>query len=259
MKTTYKQLLESGKKFIGTYIFSPMTFEIEVMKMAGYDFLIFDMEHERLTLTDIMPMLYVCDSCGMATVIRVPGVDEGAIKKALDMGASCVKIPGVSTPEEAQKIVSYCKYHSAEYPDGQRGACHFVRGNGYGTDSKNCWDRANRETAISVIIEGPEGIRNMEKIIATPGIDCYSIGQVDLAVALGVPGQAQHPKVIQAVLDCADLCEKYGKSMSAQVVKPEDALLYQGHKGISHFHTDLPATMFYRTCKDLCDSLKKYE
>ena len=43
------------------------------------------------------------------------------------------------------------------------------------------------------------------------------------------------------------------------LVKPEDALLYQGHKGISHFHTDLPATMFYRTCKDLCDSLKKYE
>ena len=253
MKSTFRSLLNSGKPFVGTYVMAPMSAEIEIMKRAGYDFLIFDTEHERLTFSEIMPMLYVCEACDMATVIRVPGIDEAAIKKALDMGVSAVKVPGVTNAEEARRIVSYSKYP----PEGVRGACHFVRGNKYGTDSKGCWERANRETAVSVIIEGPEGVRNMEEIIATPGIDSISVGQVDLAVALGLPGQTLHPRVIQAVTDCADLCVKYGKSMSAQIVHPEDQNMYQGHPGITHFHTDMPTLIMYRAFKELCDGLKQ--
>ncbi len=252
MKVTFRSLLDSGATFVGTYIMFPGDMEIEVMRMAGYDFLMFDMEHDRLTFSEIMPMLRTCDAVGMATVIRVPGVDDAAIKKALDMGASCVKVPDISTAEQAREVVRYSKYK----PEGTRGACPFVRAAGYGIDRIGCYERANAETTVYVIIEGPEGIKNMAEIIAVPGIDSISVGQVDLSVALGVPGQAFHPKVIQAVLDCADLCAKYGKSCSGQVTKTEDAKLYKGHKGITHFHTDLPPTLLYRACKQLCDGLR---
>ncbi len=87
MRTTFRQLLESGKKFTGTYIMSPCSTEIEAMKLAGVDFLIFDLEHEQLTFSEILPMLRTCDACGMATMVRVPCLDEGTIKKALDIGA----------------------------------------------------------------------------------------------------------------------------------------------------------------------------
>ena len=88
-----------------------------------------------------------------------------------------------------------------------------MRGNQYATgDRTACYAKANREVVVSVIIEGIEGVKNMEEIIAVPGIDCVSVGNVDLSVALGVPGQVFHPSVMQAVLDVADLCEKYGKS-----------------------------------------------
>ena len=215
MKTTFKELLERGKqgeKFIGTYLMAGSSFVVECMKMAGFDFLILDLEHERMTLSEIMPMIYTCEACGMATVVRVPGVEEEYIKKALDMGASCIKVPDVKTAEDARKIVEWAKYP----PQGHRGACPFVRGNGYGSNRKGCWERANQETVISALIEGPEGIQNMNDIIAVEGIDHISVGQVDLSVTLGVAGNVFDEKVIKAVLDVADTCLKCGKQMSAQ-------------------------------------------
>lgn len=255
MKKTFQELLaqgQAGQRFIGTYVMNSGDFVIETMKMAGFDFVILDMEHERLTLSEIMPLIYVCEACGMAAVVRVPGVEEGAIKKALDMGASCIKVPDIKTAEDAEKVVEWSKFP----PLGHRGACPFVRGNSYGADREGCWERANRGTAISLIIEGPEGIANANDIIAVDGVDCISIGQVDLSVTLGVPGKVFHPKVIQAVLDCADVCQKFGKQLSAQIVEPEDIKLYKNHPAITHFHTDMPQTIFYRACKDLCDKMR---
>lgn len=255
MKTTFKELLERGKKgekFIGCYMMVDGLHTIEILKMAGYDFLILDMEHERLTLSEIMPMIYTCEAVGMATVVRVPGVEEEYIKKALDMGASCIKVPDVRTVEDAKKIVEWAKYP----PQGHRGACPFVRGNGYGSNRKGCWARANEEVSISVLIEGPEGIQNMNDIIQVEGIDHISVGQIDLAVTLGCAGDAFNPKVIDAVLEVADTCQKYGKQLSAQVIKPEDAKLYKNHPAITHFHTDMPQTMLYNACKSLCDGIR---
>lgn len=252
MKVTFRSLIESGRKFIGCYVMHPCDTEIEVMKKAGIDFLIFDLEHERLTFSEIMSMIRTCEACGMATMVRVPNIDAVMIKKALDMGASAIKVPGVSNADEAKLVVSYCKYP----PDGERGACPFVRCNDYGTgDREGCYTEANKEIVVSVIIEGSIGVKNMEEIIAVPGIDTISVGNVDLSVALGVPGQVFHPLVKQVVLDCAVLCEKYGKSCSAQVVNSEDARQFKDYKGISHYHTDMPATMLYKAYKALCDEL----
>lgn len=252
MKTTFRSLLESGKKFAGTYVTFPGDTMIEAMKLAGLDFVILDLEHDQLTLSEIMPMIRTCDACGMAAMVRVPGLNETLIRKALDMGASAIKIPDISSAEQARQAVAFCKYP----PEGVRGACSYVRGNGLGTDPVHCYEKANKETVVSVIIEGMDGIKNMEEIIATPGIDCVSVGNIDLALALGVPGQTFHPKVLEAVKQCAKLCEKYGKTCSAQVRNAEDAKEFADYPGVSHYHTDFPVHMMYKVYKELCDGLK---
>lgn len=255
MKVTFRSLMErateTGEKFIGSYVMTPMLTEIEIMKMGGVDFVILDLEHESLTFTDLRPMLLMAESCGLATLIRVPGIDEGAIKKALDMGASGIKVPGVSTAEQARQVVAYAKYP----PEGVRGGCSFTRDNGYGQDPTKCFERANKETVVSVILEGIEGIENMEDIIATPGIDTISVGNADLANFLGVPGERYHPKVLKAGIEAAELCVKYGKTCSAQVSYPEDAKKYKDIKGITHFHIDDLPPFILRAYKELCNGL----
>lgn len=252
MRKTFQSLLQGNQKFIGTYINFPASDALEIMKLAGMDFVILDLEHDQLTYSEIMPIIRACDACGLAAMVRVPGLDETAIRKALDMGASAIKVPDITNREQAEMAVQYAKYP----PEGIRGACPFVRGNGYGTDPVHCYERANQETVVSVIIEGQDGIANMEEIIATPGIDCVSIGNIDLAVSLGVPGQTFHPKVLEAVKKCAQLCEKYGKTCSAQVRTPADAAEFAACKGVSHYHVAFPAAVIYKGYKELCDGLK---
>lgn len=257
MKNTFRSLIErnakTGEKFIGSYVMTPMQAEIEIMKMAGVDFIILDLEHDTLTFTEIVPMQYIAEACGMPTLVRVPGIDEGMIKKALDMGTSGIRVPGVSTAEQARQIVAYAKYP----PEGVRGGCSFTRNNGYGIDPTGCFERANKELTITIILEGLEGIQNMEEIIAVEGIDVITVGNADLSNFLGVPGQRYHPKVIQAGFEAAELCGKYGKTCSAQVSFPEDAKRYKDSKNVTHFIIDDMPPFMLRVYTELCNGLRE--
>jgi 4-hydroxy-2-oxoheptanedioate aldolase len=44
-------------------------------------------------------------------------------------------------------------------------------------------------------------VRNIDEITATPGLDLAFIGPGDLAMSLGLPGQFDHPKFLQAVAE----------------------------------------------------------
>jgi 4-hydroxy-2-oxoheptanedioate aldolase len=58
---------------------------------------------------------------------------------------------------------------------------------------------ANEEAAIMLMIEGREGAANAEAIMETPNLDGVFIGPVDLSHSLGVPGQIDHPRVVEKV------------------------------------------------------------
>jgi 2-dehydro-3-deoxyglucarate aldolase/4-hydroxy-2-oxoheptanedioate aldolase len=49
-----------------------------------------------------------------------------------------------------------------------------------------------------------------------PGIDAVLIGPVDLSISLGVPGEFQHPSMIQAVEQIRDSCVKHGVAPGMQ-------------------------------------------
>lgn len=237
MKKNFRDLLKSERKFVGTILqfYSPEC--IEILAAAGYDYIIIDNEHSCATMEQTVNMLRTADSVGIAAMIRIPEIQEDRIKKALDMGFSAIRIPTVSTEEQAREIVKYAKFP----PIGERGACPFVRANEYGAGGgKEYYSRANEELVIAVNIEGAEGVKNMEKIIAVDGIDIINVGRVDLSVSLGVPGQTSHPLVEKAVRDVSDLCMKYGKCSGTYIDGPEQSADYQDCPGITHFLTKTP-------------------
>jgi len=52
-----------------------------------------------------------------------------------------------------------------------------------------------RECDGWLIIESLEGLRNLQKIVKTPGIDAVGFGAFDLSQEMGLQGQTGHPKV----------------------------------------------------------------
>jgi len=256
MRKTIRSLLDDGNIAIGVFIMYPFDTGLEVLKFAGIKYVIFDLEHEQLTISEILPMIRTSDACGMATMVRVPDFnDKSSIKKALDIGASAIMFPGISNAEQARQAVSSCKY----FPLGTRGFCPFVRGNEYGFFADtDYYTRKNEETVVVVIIEDLEGVKNMEEIISVPGVDVVSLGSYDLSCALGIPGQVRDPKVTSVVSDCMKLCQKKGKYFFAGAYEPKTLDNYKEFDNIVLVNTSSPINVLYNTYKKLCDGMNSH-
>ena len=237
MRKTFRSLMDSGHYFVGMTLMQTHDMLIEVLAQSGFDFVTLDMEHDRQSYSELMHMIYVCEAADVAVQVRVPGLDEVAVKKVLDMGATSIKFPDITTPEKAAKAASMCRYP----PEGNRGCCMAVRCNGYGIDPVHSYEMRNREVVVHAIIESLEGLENMEAIIATPGIDVVSIGTGDLTGVMGLVGQRYHPRIMQEMKRCSDLCLKYGKQCSPASIKTmEDAERYRDMAAVTHFHLAQP-------------------
>jgi 2-keto-3-deoxy-L-rhamnonate aldolase RhmA len=71
---------------------------------------------------------------------------------------------------------------------------------------------ANERTLVIALIETATGIKNVESIVATPGIDVGWIGHFDLTNALGIDGQFDHPRYKAAVKALVRACERNNKA-----------------------------------------------
>ena len=67
--------------------------------------------------------------------------------------------------------------------------------------------------ALQAMIEDVEGMDNIEKICAVPGIHCIYIGANDFAQSLGYPGDQNHPAVKKTMAELADRVHKCGGRM----------------------------------------------
>jgi 2-keto-3-deoxy-L-rhamnonate aldolase RhmA len=64
----------------------------------------------------------------------------------------------------------------------------------------------DENTMLVVQLETLEAHQNIDRILEGGGIDVVEIGRSDLSIALGVPGQRVHPKVLEAVEKAIAAC-----------------------------------------------------
>ena len=157
MKKTLKSIMTPGKKVLGTILQLPSEEIAEILGYAGLDLIILDMEHCPSTHSKTVSLIRACEAADTLPFVRVPDVtDEDSIKKALDAGAAGILVPNVESVEQARKAVEYGKFA----PMGKRGACPFVRANRFGQGNRSTYyEKANEDTTIMVLVEGPEGVK----------------------------------------------------------------------------------------------------
>ena len=69
---------------------------------------------------------------------------------------------------------------------------------------------ANASTAVIAHIETAAGLERAAEIIATPHLDMVYVGPYDTAIALGHPGEYDHPRMKAALGTVLDLCLQHG-------------------------------------------------
>jgi len=188
-----KKRLKSGETLIGPILIIPSPDVAEIMSLVGFDYLWIDLEHGP---GDIIQAQALIQAVGgrCPCVIRVPENKEVWIKKALDTGCDGVVVPQVRSAAEAREAVACCLYP----PKGRRGA-GAARAQGYGMAFQEYVAKANETLAIILQIEHADAVRNIDEILAVPGIDAALIGPFDLSGSLGLLGQITHPRVQEAI------------------------------------------------------------
>jgi len=65
-------------------------------------------------------------------------------------------------------------------------------------------------------IETRRALEARKELLAVPGIDAVMIGPADLSISLGVPGEFQHPKMVEAMEAVRDTCLELGIAPGTQ-------------------------------------------
>ncbi len=210
-KNFIKEKLKEGKQVVGTWSIIPSVISSEILAISGLDFIIIDSEHGPINFEKAQEMCIACELHGTSPIIRVSGVNESEILKALDVGAHAIQVPNIRSIEQVSHLIDYAKYP----PIGNRGISNFTRAGMYSLDNaKILAEKANNNTLVGINIEDKTAIDNIDQILDCKEIDLIFIGLFDLAKSLGKPGQIDDPEVYS-----------YMKSL---IIKINDAGKYSG-------------------------------
>src|SRR6266567_5142427 len=193
------------------------------MANLGFDFLWIEMEHSPVTLETLRNMVLATRGMKALPFARVPVNELWMAKRVLDAGVSGVIFPFTSTPELAAQAVAACRYP----PLG-------CRGSGAGL-ARFCWpdrdryyDSADENVMVIIVVEEARAVERIDEIAATAGVDAIFIGTSDLSFSLGVRGDQNHPRVLEAVAKIVEAAKKHGKFLGRPAGSPENVQEYVG-------------------------------
>lgn len=218
--TTFRQRLGNGELLRGTIVSLPAPQVVEVLGDAGFDWLFIDAEHAPLNDDQIQQLLQAAGD--LPCLVRVPQLDEVAIKKVLDAGAAGIIIPQVNSAEAAALAVAYAKYP----PLGGRGV-GISRAHGYGFKFQEYIASANEEITVVVQAEHHQAVANIEAIARTAGIDAVFVGPYDLSASLGKMGDIEDSEVISAIATISAACQTAGTALGVFGTTPQAVVQYR--------------------------------
>ncbi len=215
-----RQRLKANELLIGTMVTLNSREVAEIVADVGFDWLCFDGEHGAIDVTNSLQGLLQAARGRSACIVRVPALDEAAIKHVLDSGATGVMVPQVHTAEQAAQAARWSRYP----PEGSRGM-GIARAHGYGFRVAEYLESANDQTVVIVQAESAQAVREIDAIAQVPGVDAVLIGPYDLSASLGHPGDLSHPDVQGAIARIGEVCQAHRMpvgvfGMSAAAVRP---------------------------------------
>lgn len=145
---------------------------VEYLAQFGLDVSFIDGERMSYDFERIEEMTRAAHLAGIASMARAWMNEPGLIVRYFDCGLDGMSFPHVEDAAAARRAVDIVRYARPK-------------------------DHA--EKIVIVMVESPEAIGRLERIVAVPGVDVINIGVNDVAHAMGHPGNPRHPAVAKLV------------------------------------------------------------
>jgi len=184
----------------------------ETFARAGFDFIAIDMEHSTISLEQGQRIIAASQAEGVPCLPRPVSHSNDYLKPLLESGADGMLVQMVNNATQVQSLIDDIKFP----PLGRR-SYGVNRAQMYGFEFDSYIESWNASSSFLVQIESREAVDNIDAILDFEELDGVMVGPYDISGSYGVPGQLNHPLVIEASKKVIDACEKAGKSCGTQV------------------------------------------
>ena len=217
-----KQMAQTRTAKFGHFVVEFATPGIgHILKSAGCDFVLFDLEHSGFGFETVKSAIRYFEAADLPAIVRVPSREYHHIARAMDMGAEGMMLPMVGNPDEVRQILDAIKYH----PAGRRGVALQIAHDRYRPGPvADKFVAANNRSTFFCQIETAEGVENADALAAIEGVDCLWVGHFDLSVSLGVPGDFGHPTFTDAIDKVVAATRKHNKALGRLVPTVEQGV-----------------------------------
>jgi 2-keto-3-deoxy-L-rhamnonate aldolase RhmA len=189
-----KARLAAGETLFGTFLTLGSPLAAESLGLAGFDWLLVDLEHGGGDESRLLGQLLGARAADVHALVRVESDVRGRTARALDLGVEGVMCPQVNSAAQAETWASALHYG----PAGSRGIAFFHRGARFGTEPDPV--AVAREQTLGIAqIESPAAVEAVEEIAAVDGIDVLFVGPSDLSYSMGIFREFEHPEFRSAI------------------------------------------------------------
>ena len=112
---TLKRKLQAGKRCFGILDSTCSAEIVEMIGYLGFDFVLLDAEHGKLTLENLEHLIRAAELSGTAPIMRPPVTKGEFISPALDRGVWGVYLPHFNSVEMAQEAVKASRFYPTRH------------------------------------------------------------------------------------------------------------------------------------------------
>ncbi len=217
----------AGEILLGTFVNLGSSLTAEIIGSAGYDWALIDLEHGAGDEREVLFQIQALEHTPTVPLVRIESTSRPRFHRVLDFGAAGIMVPRVDSLEQAREAVA-CLHYA---PRGVRGVAQMNRACQFGKSFLEYMTAAEEQLIGIVQIESPEAVRNAGAIAALDGVDVLFVGPVDLSHSMGIIGQLEHPRFVEALETVASAARTAHKACGILLRSPEDAprLLTMGY------------------------------
>lgn len=247
-----KTALAEGKVQYGTNFGQLRSQEVlKILAAAGFQWAFIDTEHGGFDLETIQDLCRIAAYVNFVPIVRVADLQYSLVARALDCGAGGVIFPRVEDVGLLEKAVSWARFP----PVGVRGfglsPFHFDH---EPVTLPQMIEHVNQHTMVVLQIETKRALEMREELLAVPGIDAVMIGPADLSISLGVPGEFQHPKMVDAMEAIRDTCNRRGIAPGTQTRTLALARFWK-ERGMRFLGCSSETAMLYEKAREMIQAL----
>jgi len=204
----FKRHLKTGPVVLGGMVMEYLRPSlVKLYRHAGFDFIFVENQHALFRGPELSDFVLSARDNRLPVISKVGQLERAEVARLLEAGVVGIQLPSAESRDELLALIDYMKFP----PGGSRpGApCYGNVDYVWPEDDRAWMKRADASTLAVAHIETERGYQNAEEIIATPGLDMVYVGPYDFSIAMGHPGEYDHPEVVKPMESILKRCLRH--------------------------------------------------